>query len=1469
MVSSGIGTPYWYEWEIGILECLRLLTEKDLESVTLQSEEFQKLDDVVLKYKDGSITNIQVKHTDDNNNFTYSFLSSAEESLLRGIAEEWQNKRKEYDIRQIQLATNKKWGPHKSDGKCSMRDFVNNVFPKLKENFSYEGKDETEKNAIEWFKNELAFSESDIQDFVKVFSFRAESDLSETENQIKERVKRIVGTDRKELIELCLNRLQAKLSIWATSRRKRQEIMREDIYAALCPKDDGIPKYELIPEKPIFPSRERFAKCFADVVKNTKKRMIFLSGMPGAGKTNFVSYFAQIEESLIDFRFYTYLPVAKDNASYSDDEGFYYGTVLWKSILTQLKIKFEEMKVLSEIEFPIIYQYMNVTEMRNCALKYMSIYAEKMEKECYFFIDGIDHVARSNDVRNSFLLQLPEPDEISESIKLILVGQPIFDKYPSWIAKNDLIEYITLSSLEEDDVISMLQYYDIPAVETKIGSLANSIISIVGNNALNLLFAIMELKKMEVSLSFEKIEETLREHQLNSQIDKYYEWILSSTNESVLLYKIETIFAFASIKIPLQHLAKLCNTNADEVYLLLGKLYPLIICDNDGYYAFHNDVRLHLKNSITANGNYGYVIRQIKTNIIGCQELQQYKYDLLFDFLYEDKDVDGLFELVNVEYVMQSVIYGIKLDKLTNQFRRVLRIIRDKQVYEHLPETSAVALALSRFASCINYYQKEKDHVSSYNPCNKTRSEKYILNLQKDYKQIINDIYELFQNGLFERGERVFLEHFSGRRYVDLFCKIADEKELSQKFGYICRISKIEAIKKTWEDYDNYVDFVDGWLDGSVRYLSSEELGKTFSFKLFNPISIKRFVETVLRNGNIGKETYELLEKLLVRDCVPISVVIDLGVYGLENEINTDKLIGYLKKNLKRLHDDSAIQYEKDKIVYYLKTWFCLYQCLEETDMRKNYQEILAELHIKEKDRGYKPAMAQFAMAKNIYEVFYNPDGKRLEEDTLYYLLFLEKVFGAGSCSDCDSYNVLTFLRKAFVHYARKHADSENVRSMSEFIIQSLSFEEPKYVAEFNELFVLTQSKDNFVKIVDYWCGEEGKAWDQEYCDVEYYCSTICQTLRLFDENEKANVIWETLRLRLFGYTGRKDYSLYVLLRFFNNIPLSEKKLTDYGMQLLRISNSASEIGDNRTDTSIDQELFDLAVKLGNRYANALFELKNTPNHLVYWRTKLLEAFYANIDSIDSDSELEALYRLTNAWINSSIEKNVEYGKIDTLREYNSIIMEKTNDERLKKLILENETSQTESKNVSSPMLTYEFNDIYRLLDEGYTEEFEDAVIGRINGQAGGALTLLLELKGRIPKKDLELFANHCVKRFIIKESKYNFLYSGVKEVLESYCLFFDKETWIIILDLILEKLTENDIDSISEVGDDVQIFTLCYSMQNAPDMMEKSFQEICDAHMRFVDSNGRIRKQEYNLNIINNINSIRDIVRFQLGDTK
>lgn len=220
MYNSGIGTPYWFEWEIGILECLNMLQDTSIESVILQSTDFQALDDVVVNYSDKSILNIQVKHTDEDANFTYSFLASGKKPLLNALALEWKNNKDNYNFKGIQIVTNKKWGPQEIDGKCSMDDFISKVFPCLQDNYNYTSAKPNEQKAIEWY-NEFCIREqiTDIQllELEQETAFQDYLKQKVEKEQRRKRLKSIVETARKVIfIETDETRWDA--TIWYLER---------------------------------------------------------------------------------------------------------------------------------------------------------------------------------------------------------------------------------------------------------------------------------------------------------------------------------------------------------------------------------------------------------------------------------------------------------------------------------------------------------------------------------------------------------------------------------------------------------------------------------------------------------------------------------------------------------------------------------------------------------------------------------------------------------------------------------------------------------------------------------------------------------------------------------------------------------------------------------------------------------------------------------------------------------------------------------------------------------------------------------------------------------------------------------------------------------------------------------------------------------------------------------------------------
>ena len=101
--NSGIGTPYFYEYELGLVECLNMLYDNDIDYVSFQDPRFQSLDDIVISRND-KLINIQVKNTSEDNNMTFSFFwgkGSEEKSLLNSLMSDWIINYDKIDIEEI------------------------------------------------------------------------------------------------------------------------------------------------------------------------------------------------------------------------------------------------------------------------------------------------------------------------------------------------------------------------------------------------------------------------------------------------------------------------------------------------------------------------------------------------------------------------------------------------------------------------------------------------------------------------------------------------------------------------------------------------------------------------------------------------------------------------------------------------------------------------------------------------------------------------------------------------------------------------------------------------------------------------------------------------------------------------------------------------------------------------------------------------------------------------------------------------------------------------------------------------------------------------------------------------------------------------------------------------------------------------------------------------------------------------
>ena len=96
-LTAGTGTPYWYEWSVGLLYVVKMLNpDNQIKNVVLQSDESQSLDDVVITYENGMKDFIQVKHTREDDKVSYSDMIEGDlkKSYLYKYSSEWKEMEK-------------------------------------------------------------------------------------------------------------------------------------------------------------------------------------------------------------------------------------------------------------------------------------------------------------------------------------------------------------------------------------------------------------------------------------------------------------------------------------------------------------------------------------------------------------------------------------------------------------------------------------------------------------------------------------------------------------------------------------------------------------------------------------------------------------------------------------------------------------------------------------------------------------------------------------------------------------------------------------------------------------------------------------------------------------------------------------------------------------------------------------------------------------------------------------------------------------------------------------------------------------------------------------------------------------------------------------------------------------------------------------------------------------------------------
>lgn len=85
-----------------------------------------------------------------------------------------------------------------------------------------------------------------------------------------------------------------------------------------------------------------------------------------------------------------------------------------------------------------------------------------------------------------------------------------------------------------------------------------------------------------------------------------------------------------------------------------------------------------------------------------------------------------------------------------------------------------------------------------------------------------------------------------------------------------------------------------------------------------------------------------------------------------------------------------------------------------------------------------------------------------------------------------------------------------------------------------------------------------------------------------------------------------------------------------------------------------------------------------------------------------------------------------------------------------------------------------------------------------------------IEEVGKILATDsLNRYVNNCVVKYILSESKYGYVYTGISEILEQYYLWISDESWKILFEDIVKRFAEKDYDQIASLWGFYRFFNL------------------------------------------------------------
>ena len=900
--TAGKGTPYWYEWTVGLLKVVEMMRpDSGITSVSFQENGVKGWDDVVVRYEHGKIDYIQVKHTREGNNLTFgSFLASdgKGQTLLGSLYEAWLEMGLTSETARCIVYTNREAGERIYKGRPLLLDFIQWLKKESSERSKlgeFKVPDEWESAWREWL-NKLVPGTDDVRlDFFRALSVEPNRpDLEELQLEVLADLGKTFGISEAKAFPL-LQGLNDALKFWTDDH---ETVTAEDVAEALTlPDEIHILKLAPPPPVPFFPTRENEALNLERIlVADEGFPVVFLCADPGAGKTSLLSRLEmrrteKAHSGVIGLRYFSFLPITPDShGALSETDYSVTPERLWYSLLSQLRSDLKGK--LWEYAVPVRNEILSWEQAREHVLRIADRIGYELGRKFVIVIDGIDHAARAGRLRyeptlaSDFFRSLPEPEELRDkNVRLLVAGQPAvdYDEYPSWLKGQDpSVIQINLQSLDKADVAKLFVTRTTSLPHEEWDKAVDIISEYTSGNTLAVVFAIAEATTCS---SVEDLQSRLEMRRLRSGLRTYYQsiWQYAFPELNITGTNVGAEIAIAgALCLVRESISGSLLANAfpglgisiDLWHLTLSKLGPLIIEKENSFHVLHNDVRVFLANYFSERGETQrkWVAGCLADHYISKGSNRKVAHASLLQLLHtagRDKEWARIFDN---QWVFESVAIGESFLEVSLQCKEALSSAIDLQDWDVLHQVVCATETLERWEnSCREFFTSDDFRDAKIAPFFPP-SELMVIPMDswtiEKLQVVTTDAHRIAKSGETERANAILKRWFSGMTVGEIAILVYPSDENSDRYesdvrsanswlvelGDVSRslrfVLGLDGNKNKLINHAEYY-YEDGWAAASCRLGPFDSLSSCF---LESPPRFYDHIESSIRRLALSEE---------------------------------------------------------------------------------------------------------------------------------------------------------------------------------------------------------------------------------------------------------------------------------------------------------------------------------------------------------------------------------------------------------------------------------------------------------------------------------------------------------------------------------------------------------------------------------------------------------------------------------------